>query len=562
MALVLTWAAPAIAGGGPENVLLLVNSNSNSSKAIANLYIELRKIPPMNVLYLDWKGNLEMGSAANLRDKILLPALKALDDRRLTPQIDYIVYSSDFPWRVDLQPVFPDHKFSVPFDPAASITGATYLLPFILGKNPAIVAPTTNWYVPGPIEPNEGQCTQLANVPSRGFRSRYLWDESGKKVGDVTKGQRYLLSTMLGVTQGRGNTVDEVLSYLRRSAAADGTRPQGTIYYMWNKDVRSATRDKCFASVAAQINALGIPAKVQQGIVPDGAKDVTGMMVGYSDFNLAKSAIVIRPGAICEHLTSCGGILSAGNFQTPLSEFLRHGAAGASGTVAEPRAIQAKFPLPSLQLHYARGCSLAEAFYQSISGPYQLLVVGDPLCQPWATFPKVFVEGIKANDKLKGAISITPSGVAHGGHPIAAFDIFVDGRLVARNTPGNTLEIDTTKVADGYHELRIVGTAADAIETQGRLILPFHTQNHAAELEFKISPLQAKSTGTFRVSVRQPGATAITIRQNSRDLGRVQGEAGEIEIPAATLGRGAIALQAFSEGNTPAVSDPVRVQVE
>jgi len=60
---------------------------------------------------------------------------------------------------------------------------------------------------------------------------------------------------MLGVTFGRGNTVEEVLNYLRRSAMADGTRPSGTIYFMWNKDVRSSTRDKCFPAIAAQINA-------------------------------------------------------------------------------------------------------------------------------------------------------------------------------------------------------------------------------------------------------------------------------------------------------------------
>ena len=148
--------------------------------------------------------------------------------------------------------------------------------------------PDVNWYVPGPTGPNEGQCTQLANVPSRGFRSRYLWDPNGNKTTEPSKGQRYLLSTMLGVTQGRGNTVEEVLSYLRRAAAADGTRPQGTIYFMWNKDVRSTTRDKCFESVAAQINGLGVRAKVQQGVVPDGAKDVTGMMVGAADFDLSQ----------------------------------------------------------------------------------------------------------------------------------------------------------------------------------------------------------------------------------------------------------------------------------
>ena len=369
-ALILPSAVPVYAGGGPENVLLLVNSNSDSSKAIANLYIEFRKIPPTNVVYLDWKGSLEIGSAAALHDKILTPTIQALDDRRLTMQIDYLVYSSDFPWRVELQLLFPDHKFTGPFDPYASITGATYLLPFILGKDPkAIVAPNVNWYVPGPIAPNESRCTQLAAVPSRGFRSRYVWDENGNKIGDVKKGPALSAEHDAGRyarprQHGRRGAV--VFAPLRRRR---WHAPPGTIYFMWNKDVRSATRDKCFTSVAAQINALGVPAKVQQGSVPEGAKDVTGLMVGAADFSLAKSAIVIRPGAICEHLTSAGGILTAGNFQTPLSEFLRHGAAGASGTVAEPYAIQAKFPLPSLQLHYAAAARWPRPFISPSAAP-------------------------------------------------------------------------------------------------------------------------------------------------------------------------------------------------
>ena len=558
----LLSAGRVLAGGGPENVLLLVNANSESSKTIANHYIELRKIPPTNVVYINWTGSLGIGSAERLREKVLLPTLKVMDERRITQQIDYLVYSSDFPWRVELQPLFKDHKFTGPFDPYASITGATYLLSYLIGNSPRVVMPDVNWYVPGAFGPNAQTCTDLANVPSRGFRARYLWDPAGMKTTDVKMGQRYLLSTMLGVTQGRGNTVEEVLSYLRRSAAADGTRPQGTIYFMWNKDVRSTTRDKCFAPVAAQINALGVKAVVQQGQVPNNAKDVTGLMVGASDFSLAKAGITIRPGAICEHLTSAGGILTKSDFQTPLSEFLRFGAAGASGTVAEPRAIQAKFPLPSLQLHYARGCSLAESFYQSISGPYQLLIVGDPLCQPWAAIPKALVTGIKADEKVKGTISVTPSGVAKGGASVGTLEMFIDGRLIGRSKPGATADIDTTKLPDGYHELRVVGIEAGPIETQGRLIIPFTVQNHDATLEFKTSTRIVKSAGNIQMSVRQPGATAITIRQNSRDLASVKGEAGDVVIAASQLGPGPNTLQAFSEGSVPAVSAPVRIVVE
>ena len=46
-------ASNVIAGGGPENVLVVVNADSISSKTIANHYIRLRKIPATNVVYLN-----------------------------------------------------------------------------------------------------------------------------------------------------------------------------------------------------------------------------------------------------------------------------------------------------------------------------------------------------------------------------------------------------------------------------------------------------------------------------------------------------------------------------
>ena len=538
-----------------------MNADSESSKTIANHYIELRKIPAQNVVYLDWKVNREVTTGKAFRSRILMPVLKAIEDRKLNAQIDYVVYSSDFPWRINLQNLFPDKKLAAPFDAVASLTGATYLAPFVVSRSPAMVMPDVNWYVPGPIPPNQFACEKLDNVPSRGFRSRYLWDHNGAQTTNAAAGQRYLLSTMLGVTHGRGNTVPEVLAYLRRAAAADGSKPRGTIYFMFNRDERSKPRDKCYESVAAQLQRLGVRARVQQGTIPRNAKDVMGVMAGVATFEWAASGSTILPGAICEHLTSSGGVLRADAGQTPLSEFLRHGAAGASGTVKEPRAIQAKFPLPSLHLHYARGCSLAEAFYQSVSGPYQLLIVGDPLCQPWASFPTVAIEKIKPGQKVSGVVSITPTASGGAGLTIGAYDLFVDGRLTARSRPGQTIALNTQKLSDGYHEVRLVGNSSGAIETQGRRVVPITVNNQGAELKIEVQPLVGQA-GNVSVSVRQSGATAIAIRQNSREVGRVQGEAGEAEIAAATLGRGPTTLQAFSEGDKPAISPPVRVQIE
>lgn len=557
----LSPRAAAIAGGGPENVLLVVNADSDDSQTIANHYIALRKIPAENVVYLNWKGNRETITGKGFRSRILMPVLKAIEERRLSAQIDYVVYSSDFPWRIPLQNLYPDRKFPAPFDAVASLTGATYLAPHVVSRSPAIVMPDVNWYVPAPVAPNQFECTALANVPSRGFRARYLWGRDSQHTTDAAAGQRYLLSTMLGVTSGRGNTVPEVLSYLRRAEAADGTRPRGTVYYMQNNDERSKPRHNCYPSMAAQLQQLGVRAVVQRGTIPRNAKDVMGLMAGVATFDWSDSRSRILPGAICEHLTSTGGVLTAGAAQTPLTEFLRYGAAGASGTIKEPRAIQAKFPLPSVHVHYARGCSLAESFYQSVSGPYQLLIVGEPLCQPWAKAPTVSVESLQPGQEVSGALSIAPSG--GGASTIATFELFVDGRLTARGRPGQTFNLNTPKLADGYHELRVVGTAAGAIETQGRRVVPIMVKNHQAELEVEVLPQEVvRHAGKVSVSVRQKGATAIVIRQNSREVARVQGEAGTAEILAATLGRGPTTLQAFSEGDSPVVSPPVRLQID
>ena len=57
--------------------------------------------------------------------------------------------------------------------------------------------------------------------------------------------------------------------------------------------------------------------------------------------------------------------------------------------MAEPLNFWQKFPVPAMHVHYAAGCSLAEAFYQSLAGPWQTLVVGDPLARPYARFATV-----------------------------------------------------------------------------------------------------------------------------------------------------------------------------
>ena len=92
----------AFAGGGPQNVAVIVNPKAPDSLEVANEYVRLRQIPSCNVIYVAWPANARMISSANFRESLIEPVLRELNRRGLAPQIDCIAYSSGFPPTVDL----------------------------------------------------------------------------------------------------------------------------------------------------------------------------------------------------------------------------------------------------------------------------------------------------------------------------------------------------------------------------------------------------------------------------------------------------------------------------
>ncbi len=582
------WCAlvsPAAAGGGPENVFLVVNPQSPASLAIANHYIQLRQIPPGNVFYLPWNPQqVDATVIATFRAAILSPIIDAIRQRRLMGQIDYIVYSSDFPWRIFyntdldkfkdlLAPVRDsssdkdDKNPSSPRDkpvifpqsiPTASLSGLTYLWQSVLKEEVDYLDLHANRYIRLPIAEQEDK-------PTLGFHSAWQFGRRGELV--QAQGKSYMLSVMLGVTWGRGNSVEEVLQYLKRSATADGIHPPGTIYFVKNSDIRSTVRHDLFPDAVKKLEKLGVSAQIIKGIVPLNKNDVQGAVMGTGDFDWKASGSTILPGAICDNFTSYGGVMFLNIQQTPLSEFLRYGAAGTCGTVDEPFRILEKFPLPMLQVHYARGCTMAEAFYQSIFGPYQILIVGDPLCRPWANIPKVSVSGVKPNYTVKGTIILTPTGSTPSGQKIDHFELFVNGSRATHCKPGETLTLDTTLLPDGNHELRVVAVEAGLIQSQGRVIIPIVTDNHERKIAVNVaSPGVIRPDNPLLINVNSPGSSSFSVLQNSRIVGRLSGEKGQIKIEAADLGAGPVRLQVIGLGRegprTHVVSPPIDVRVE
>ena len=170
--------------------------------------------------------------------------------------------------------------------------------------------------------------------------------------------------------------------------------------------------------------------------------------------------------------------MSGHHSQTLLSHFLKYGAAAASGTVAEPFANAPKFPNSRLFVHYASGCNVAESFYQSLLSPYQMLIVGDPLCQPWAVPPTVKIRGLNTRKRHSGNISFQVEALSKQNQQIRSIETYIDCKLLQRTLPGDPIQLDTRKVNNGYHELRVVAVEDTPIETQGRQITGFVTSNH------------------------------------------------------------------------------------
>jgi tetratricopeptide (TPR) repeat protein len=399
---------------------------------------------------------------------------------------------------------------------------------------------------------------------AHGFRSRYIW--TGGVVPVVYPNaedslDRYYLATDLAYTGLRGNSLPEVLDYLRTSVASDGRFPDGTVYLMENSDIRAQTREAAFYATVAALQQRGYRAEIltkgqdgQDGIVPQNKQEVIGVVAGTRRFDWGRSRSRMLPGAIAESLTSYGGDFD-NNAQTKLTEFLRHGAAGSSGAVAEPYSIQAKFPVPALHIHYADGSSLAEAFYESVEAPYQLIVVGEPLARPFAHFAAVSLESPDVGHAWHDTVLLKPLIRPVSGHPIHHLELWVDGRYKDVVAPWDVFLWDTRTVEDGCHDLRLVAVEDSPIETRSyvRMAVVVNNGHHQVELKGPDTPVALGDE--IILSGSATDARRIQIFQGTRVLGAAQVVDGRwsAAVDSRSLGMGKLVLYArasYPDGST------------
>ena len=548
----------ARAGGSAETVFLVVNERSWSSLSIANHYIRLRDIPASNVFYLNWEDDNERIDSETCRTKLLQPVFAEIRRRGLADHIDYVVYSADFPWLIDCTADATPETMPPVLAPQASLTGVTYFYEWFVNRQSDYRFFRANGYY--------RPFADKAAPSSQGFRSWYGWNEEGRLL--EAGGMHYMLSAMLGVTSGRGNSTGEVMQALTTAVKADYSKPVGKMYYAKSDDIRSTTRHDLFPPAVEAIKNEGADAEIVEGTLPNNRPDVLGLMTGTAEFNMLASRCKLRPGAIAENLTSLSGIMYEPFGQTPISEFVRAGAALTAGPVHEPFAVPDKFASPYIQLHYVRGCTAAEAYYQATHGPYQMLVLGDPLCKPWARPAPVAFDGVSTGETVAGIIRFVPNGGFEGGAPVSRFELYVDGLLYTKCLPGEGFILDTRALPDGYHELRAVAVGKEPLEWRAGSVVTLLVANHSTQLSLtregeKDAPLRWGEQAVLQVAA-QGGAppAGIIVMQGTRRVGQTAGSSGEIRFDPRMLGVGPVRLQAFALGAAGGKSDVIGTPLE
>ena len=389
-------AASLFAGGSGLNVVVVVNTNSSNSLQLGNYYCEQRGVPPQNVLRIGWTGDNVNWTRASFEAVLRAPLDTMLASRQLTNQIDFVLLSMDIPYRVTNSTGMVNNN----------VNATTAALFYGFKNNPA-----------DPM--------QFCSLPA-GSASAYAGSEGiFRQTPPVNSSSNSWLVMML-----TSSDLAQAKAVVDRGVVSDYSFPTQTVFLAESDDrlrnVRLYLNDDALLEVRLRSHPPILRTNVNS---PNGLGLTTGYQNGIQVVDLSASAFA--PGAMADNLTSFGGWLFENSGHTDALDFLNAGATASYGTIIEPCAYFAKFPSPRNFYYQARGFSIAESYYLSVTNPYQGILIGEPLAAPFAVPASGEWIVPAAGAVLSGTTNLAVSFQSPDlNRPIQQVDLFVDGILI------------------------------------------------------------------------------------------------------------------------------------
>jgi uncharacterized protein (TIGR03790 family) len=332
---------------GAERVLVVINSRSAASDSVGRYYAARRGIDPSHIVRLALPLDDEIGSIA-LQTDLVAPVRAAI--AALPVRIDFIVLTTGVPIRVARK-----NGYSVD----AMLSGMHLAIPPMVGLDSAWLSRYRNPY----------------------------FNAEGPFSSD-----RYGIYLVTRLDCGR---VSDCLALVDRSIAA---RPAPGPFFFDAMPPRRGTDGYATMNLLLYRAAFRLPQRGMGVQIDTTATFVapSAPVMGYVSWgsndgqydSVAYHAVRFLPGALAETFVSTSartfGPVTGG--QSRIVDLIAQGVTGVKGYVSEPFTLALANP-DILFDRYVRGATLAEAFYAaSYMVLWKDLVIGDPLCAPYAMF--------------------------------------------------------------------------------------------------------------------------------------------------------------------------------
>jgi hypothetical protein len=158
--------------------------------------------------------------------------------------------------------------------------------------------------------------------------------------------------------------------------------------------------------------------------------------------------IGFRPGALADHLTSYGGMLTDSSQMSVLA-WLEAGATASYGTAIEPCNYVAKFPHPRWLIRaYREGRTAIEAYWGAVEWPGEGVFVGEPLSRPWR--PHLTWDGASITILTTGLTPGPTYGLIAADKPDGPWRVVRDDLVI--DAPA-TVEVVVTEPDKGYYRV-------------------------------------------------------------------------------------------------------------